>query len=67
MELWWERLILSSEFICLLMEGKLPAVEFTDSLRWEGFDIQDGKAYADLILPTHEEAMKELALYAAEK
>lgn len=49
------------------MEGKLPAVEFTDSLRWEGFDIHDGKAYADLILPTHEEAMKELALYAAEK
>jgi hypothetical protein len=49
------------------MEGKIPAIEYSDSLHWEGFDIRDGKASADLILPTPEQAMKELALNAAEK
>lgn len=49
------------------MEGKIPAVRYADSLRWEGFDIQDGMAYAELMLPSREEAMKELTVYAAEK
>jgi len=49
------------------MEGKIPAVYFTDSLRWEGFDIRDDMAYANLIIPTPEEGMKRLAVYAAEK
>ena len=49
------------------MEGKIPAVRYTDSLRWEGFDIQDGNAYAELMLPSREEAMKQLAVHAAEK
>ena len=49
------------------MDGKIPAVQFADSLVWEGYEIRDNLAYADLIVPTQEEAMKELALYAAEK
>lgn len=49
------------------MEGKIPAVQYTDSLRWEGFDIQDGRAYADAMIPSREEAMKILAVRAAEK
>lgn len=49
------------------MEGKIPSVQFTDSLKWEGYDIRDGGAYADLIIPTPEEAMKQLAVYSAEK
>ena len=34
-------------------DGKIPAIHFTDSLRWEGFDIpdDDGMAYANLIIP----------------
>lgn len=49
------------------MEGRIPSVQFTDSMRWEGFDIRDDMAYADLIIPTPEEAMKQLAVFAAEK
>ncbi len=49
------------------MEGKIPAVQYTDSLRWEGFDIQDGNAYSELMLPSREEAMKQLVVRAAEK
>lgn len=49
------------------LEGKIPAIHFTDSLRWEGFDIRDNMAYANLIIPTPEEGMKQLAVYAAEK
>jgi hypothetical protein len=49
------------------MEGKIPAVQYTDSLRWEGFDIQDGKAFATTMLPSREEAMKLMAVRAAEK
>ena len=49
------------------MEGKVPAVQYTDSIHWEGFDIQDGKAYADIMLPSREEAIKLLAVRAAEK
>lgn len=49
------------------MDGQIPAVQFNDSLKWEGYDISDGRAYAELILPTQEDAMKELAVYAAER
>ena len=49
------------------MEGKIPVVQFTDSMKWEGYDIHDGRAYADLIVPSQEEAMKQLAVFAAEK
>lgn len=49
------------------MEGKIPAVKYTDSLRWEGFDIQDNAAYAELMLPSREDAMKQLVVHAAEK
>ncbi|MDR0422373.1 MAG: DUF6340 family protein [Proteiniphilum sp.] len=49
------------------MEGKIPAIQYNDSIRWEGFDIRDGKTYADVILPSREEATKILAVKAAEK
>ncbi|RNC64679.1 DUF6340 family protein [Proteiniphilum sp. X52] len=49
------------------MEGKIPAAQYTDSIRWEGFDIQDGRAYADIMLPSRKEAIKILAVHAAEK
>lgn len=49
------------------MDGKIPSIQFNDSIRWEGFDIQDGRAYAEQIIPTQEEGMKMLAVYAAEK
>ena len=49
------------------MDGQIPAVQYNDSLKWEGYDIKGRNAYAELILPTAEEAMKELAIYAAEK
>lgn len=49
------------------MEGKIPAVFYTDSLRWEGFDIEDDRAYADQMVPSREEAMKQLVVRAAEK
>ncbi len=49
------------------LEGKIPVVQFTDSLTWEGFDIRDEKAYAELMLPSREEAMRELVVRAAEK
>jgi len=49
------------------MEGKIPAVHYIDSIRWEGFDIQDKKAYAEAMLPSREEGMKLLAVRAAEK
>lgn len=49
------------------MEGKIPRVQFTDSLHWVGFDIQDGRAYSQEMLPSREEAMKTLAVTAAEK
>ena len=49
------------------MEGILPAVLYSDSLVWQGFD-QSGliPAYSD-ILPTREEAMHILAIHAAEQ
>lgn len=49
------------------MEGRIPMIQFTDSMKWEGYDIRDGRAYADLIIPSPEEAMKQLAVFAAEK
>jgi tetratricopeptide (TPR) repeat protein len=49
------------------MEGKIPAVHYIDSIRWEGFDIPDKLAYADAMLPSREEGMKLLAVEAAEK
>ena len=49
------------------MEGKIPRVLFTDSLHWVGFDIQDGRAYSHEMFALREEAMKSLAVKAAEK
>lgn len=49
------------------MDGKIPTVQYTDSLHWEGFDIQDNLAYSEMMLPSREEAMKILAVRAAEK
>lgn len=49
------------------MEGKIPRVQYIDSLTWVGFDIQDGVAYAQEMIPSREEAMKLLAVRAAEK
>lgn len=49
------------------LDGKIPAVQFTDSLKWEGYDIRDERAFAELIVPTQQEAMKQIAVYAAEK
>ena len=49
------------------MEGKIPRVHYTDSLHWMGFDIQDGNAYSTEMIPSREEAMKSLAILAAEK
>lgn len=49
------------------MDGVIPAIQFTDSLTWEGYAIRDSRAYAENIIPSTEEAMKELVVYAAEK
>lgn len=49
------------------MEGNIPAIQYNDSIQWEGFDIQDGKAYADIMLPSRKEAIQTLAVGAAEK
>ena len=49
------------------MEGKIPTVHYEDSLRWEGFDIRDDWVYSDAMIPSREEAMKLLAVRAAEK
>lgn len=48
--------------------GLIPKVQFIDSLYWEGFDIsKDGMAYAEFVVPHAEYALKELAVYAADK
>ena len=49
------------------MNGRIPAVQYNDSLHWEGFDIQDNSANFEIMLPSREEAMKILAVQAAEK
>lgn len=48
-------------------EGKIPAIEYTDSINWEGFYIHDGNAYADVMIPSTRDAIKTLAVVAAEK
>ncbi|NLC50249.1 MAG: hypothetical protein GX762_07775 [Bacteroidales bacterium] len=49
------------------LEGQIPTVQYIDSLYWEGFDISDGRAYAEFVIPHAESALKELASYAADK
>ena len=49
------------------MDGMIPTVHFTDSMNWEGFDISDGMAYAEFIVPHAEHALKDLAIYAADR
>lgn len=49
------------------LEGKIPTIHFTDSLQWEGFDISDGRAYAEFVIPHAEHALKDLTIYAADK
>ncbi len=49
------------------LEGQIPTVQFIDSLYWEGFDISDGMAYAEFVIPHADHALKELAIYAADK
>ena len=48
-------------------EGKIPTVRYTDSLVWEGFDISDGMAYAEFVVPHADNALKDLTIYAADK
>ena len=49
-------------------KGLIPKVQYIDSLYWEGFDLsKDGRAYAEFVVPHAEEALKELAVYAADK
>lgn len=49
-------------------EGLIPTVQYIDSLYWEGFDIStDGTAYAEFVVPHAEPALKELAVYVADK
>lgn len=49
------------------LEGQIPTVQYIDSLYWEGFDISDGMAYAEFVIPHAEHALKDLAIYAADK
>lgn len=49
------------------MDGKIPTVQYSDSLHIEGFDIQDRMAYSEMILPSREEVMKLITIRAAEK
>lgn len=49
------------------LEGRIPTVHFTDSLYWEGFDISDGRAYAEFVIPHADIALKDLTIYAADK
>ena len=49
-------------------EGLIPTIQYIDSLYWEGFDIStDGTAYAEFVVPHAEPALKELAVYVADK
>ena len=49
-------------------KGLIAKVQYIDSLYWEGFDIsKDGMAYAEFVVPHAEHALKELAVYAADK
>lgn len=49
------------------LDGQIPTVQYLDSLYWEGFDISDGRAYAEFVIPHAEHALKDLAIYAADK
>lgn len=49
------------------LDGKIPAVQYNDSIIWEGFDIQDSRAYADVMIPSSREALELLTMRAAEK
>ncbi|MDD2476702.1 MAG: DUF6340 family protein [Dysgonamonadaceae bacterium] len=49
------------------LEGQIPTVQFIDSLYWEGFDISDGMAYAEFVIPHAEHALKDLTIYTADK
>ena len=49
------------------LEGRIPTVQFTDSLEWQGFDISDGRAYAEFVIPHAENALKDHTVYAADK
>lgn len=50
------------------MEGMFPTVQFKDSLMWDGFDVEDRDIYSSYyLLPTAEEAMKELVVRAADR
>ena len=49
------------------LQGQIPTVQYVDSLYWEGFDISDGRAYAEFVIPHAESALKDLAIYAADK
>lgn len=49
------------------MEGKIPAVRYTDSTRWEGYSIPEDQDFTVPRLPTREEALRYMAVKAAEK
>ena len=49
------------------LDGDIPTVKYIDSLYWEGFDISDGRAFAEFVVPHAEHALKDLAIYAADK
>ena len=49
------------------LDGEIPTVKYIDSLYWEGFDISDGRAFAEFVVPHAEHALKDLAIYAADK
>lgn len=50
------------------LKGQIPTIKYIDSLYWEGFDLSDdGRAYAEFVVPHAEYALKELAVFAADK
>lgn len=49
------------------LDGKIPTIQFNDSLKWEGFDLQKSFGMDEFMLPSREDAIKELTVYAAEK
>lgn len=49
------------------MTGKIPTIQYADSLAWEGLDIPLEAAYDDLVIPSPKDALKELSIYGAEK
>lgn len=49
------------------MSGLLPTTHYSDSLYWEGFEMQDNYTDTDLTLPSTESAMNQLVVYAADK